>query len=74
MGSEGDRVHAEAVAQLFREHNRSLVSYLAMRLRSLQEAKEVAQEAYVVVTPHASHPLRSLIMKRTSAATVYSSC
>lgn len=35
------------MGRLFREHNRSLVSYLAMRLRSLQEAKEVAQEAYV---------------------------
>lgn len=38
---------ADSVGRLFREHNRSLVSYLAMRLRSVQEAKEVAQEAYV---------------------------
>ena len=36
-----------AVAQLFREHNRALVGYLTARLGSLQEAKEVAQEAYV---------------------------
>jgi len=36
-----------AVSQLFREHNRVLVGYLAARLRSEQEAKEVAQEAYV---------------------------
>lgn len=40
---------ADSVGRLFREHNRSLVSYLAMRLRSVQEAKEVAQEAYVRV-------------------------
>jgi RNA polymerase sigma-70 factor (ECF subfamily) len=38
---------AAAVAQLFREHNRPLVGYLTARLRSEQEAKEVAQEAYV---------------------------
>jgi RNA polymerase sigma factor (sigma-70 family) len=36
-----------AVSQLFREHNRVLVGYLTVRLRSSQEAKEVAQEAYV---------------------------
>ena len=36
-----------AVSQLFREHNRALVGYLTARLRSEQEAKEVAQEAYV---------------------------
>jgi len=38
---------AAAVSQLFRDHNRLLVGYLAVRLRSEQEAKEVAQEAYV---------------------------
>jgi RNA polymerase sigma-70 factor (ECF subfamily) len=32
---------------LFREHNRVLVAYLTARLRSEQEAREVAQEAYV---------------------------
>jgi len=40
---------AVAVAELFREHNRVLVGYLRSRLGSLQEAKEVAQEAYVRV-------------------------
>lgn len=38
---------ASAVSELFREHNRMLVGYLTSRLRSEQEAKEVAQEAYV---------------------------
>jgi RNA polymerase sigma factor (sigma-70 family) len=38
---------AAAVSQLFREHNRALVGYLTGRLQSEQEAKEVAQEAYV---------------------------
>lgn len=38
---------AELVARLFREHNEALIRFLALRLRSQQEAKEVAQEAYV---------------------------
>jgi RNA polymerase sigma-70 factor (ECF subfamily) len=38
---------ASAVSQLFRDHNRMLVGYLTTRLRSEQDAKEVAQEAYV---------------------------
>lgn len=41
--------HAALVAQLFREHNDSLVRFLAARMRSRQEAREVAQEAYVRV-------------------------
>jgi RNA polymerase sigma factor (sigma-70 family) len=48
-GENLDRTRAEAVERLFKEHNRSLVNYLARRLRSVQEAKEVAQEAYVRV-------------------------
>jgi RNA polymerase sigma factor (sigma-70 family) len=36
----------QLIAQLFREHNEALVRFLALRLRSQQEAKEVAQEAY----------------------------
>jgi RNA polymerase sigma factor (sigma-70 family) len=38
---------ASAVSQLFHDHNRLLVGYLTSRLNSVQEAKEVAQEAYV---------------------------
>ena len=38
---------AAAVSLLFREHHRMLVGYLTARLHSEQEAKEVAQEAYV---------------------------
>jgi RNA polymerase sigma factor (sigma-70 family) len=43
----GPQPHAETIAHLFHEHNRALVGYLRARLRSEQEAKEVAQEAYV---------------------------
>lgn len=42
-----DVQRAREVERLFREHNESLVSFLAVRLRSRQEAREVAQEAYV---------------------------
>lgn len=35
------------IAELFEAHNRSLVRFLTYRLKSSQEAKEVAQEAYV---------------------------
>lgn len=44
--SDGES-RAQLVARLFREHNDSLVGFLAARLRSRQEAHEVAQEAYV---------------------------
>jgi RNA polymerase sigma factor (sigma-70 family) len=45
--SSTDRLDPGAVSRLFREHNRALVGYLTARLRSEQDAKEVAQEAYV---------------------------
>ena len=38
---------AERIARLFSEHNEALVRFLAARLRSVHEAREVAQEAYV---------------------------
>jgi RNA polymerase sigma-70 factor (ECF subfamily) len=45
--SQAEGAETETIAHLFREHNRALVGYLRARLRSEQEAKEVAQEAYV---------------------------
>jgi RNA polymerase sigma factor (sigma-70 family) len=35
------------IESLFREHNEALIRFLLTRLRSYQEAREVAQEAYV---------------------------
>jgi RNA polymerase sigma factor (sigma-70 family) len=35
------------VERLFRDHNDSLIRFLTLRLQSRQEAREVAQEAYV---------------------------
>lgn len=39
--------HGRRVAHLFEAHNRALMRFLTCRLKSSQEAKEVAQEAYV---------------------------
>jgi RNA polymerase sigma factor (sigma-70 family) len=38
---------AQEVERLFRDHNDSLIRFLTLRLQSRQEAREVAQEAYV---------------------------
>lgn len=46
-GELADGSHAQRISRLFSEHNESLIQFLATRLRSVQEAKEVAQEAYV---------------------------
>ena len=46
-GEEAPEDSAAAIGRLFREHNRKLVGFLVTRLRNEQEAKEVAQEAYV---------------------------
>jgi RNA polymerase sigma-70 factor (ECF subfamily) len=43
---EGE-VRAQEVERLFRDHNDSLIRFLTLRLHSRQEAREVAQEAYV---------------------------
>ena len=45
----GSSDRAAEVSQLFREHNRALVLFLASRLKDIQAAREVAQEAYVRV-------------------------
>jgi RNA polymerase sigma factor (sigma-70 family) len=56
-----------AVSQLFREHNRALVRYLTVRLRSVQEANEVAQEAYArllqLPRPGAADLLRAYLFR-----------
>jgi RNA polymerase sigma factor (sigma-70 family) len=45
--AEGGEARAQEVERLFRDHNEALVRYLTLRLHSRQEAREVAQEAYV---------------------------
>lgn len=39
--------HQDWVERLFNEHNASLMNFLRARVRSSEEAREVAQEAYV---------------------------
>jgi RNA polymerase sigma factor (sigma-70 family) len=55
------------ISQLFREHNRVLVRYLTVRLQSVQEAKEVAQESYArllqLQLPGAPGLLRAYLFK-----------
>ncbi|HEY5754683.1 MAG TPA: sigma-70 family RNA polymerase sigma factor [Steroidobacter sp.] len=46
-GAPSSDGRTERITRLFSEHNESLVRFLAARLHSVQEAKEVAQEAYV---------------------------
>jgi RNA polymerase sigma-70 factor (ECF subfamily) len=64
---ESQSARAEEISQLFRDHNRALVLFLASRLKDLQAAREVAQEAYVRVlqleTPGAVSFLRSYLFK-----------
>jgi len=45
--SSADAVRGALIERLFREHNESLIRFLKARLSSSQDAKEVAQEAYV---------------------------
>lgn len=46
-GNAGPGQHAQTVSHLFNEHNHALVQFLLTRLGSEQEARDVAQEAYV---------------------------
>lgn len=64
---EGEAEQRDHIARLFSQHNRALVGYLKARLRSEQEAIEVAQEAYVRVLqldkPGGSGLLRAYLFK-----------
>lgn len=61
---------AELVARLFREHNQALISLLTLRLRSVHDAKEVAQESYVRLLqldrPDAASLLRAYLFRIAS--------
>jgi RNA polymerase sigma-70 factor (ECF subfamily) len=65
--SEQSGARAAEISQLFRDHNRALVLFLASRLKDMQAAREVAQEAYVRVlqleAPGAISFLRSYLFK-----------
>ena len=66
-GDTGALERSEEISRLFKEHNRTLVRFLAARLKNEQLAKEVAQEAYVKVLqlekPSAVSFLRSYLFR-----------
>jgi RNA polymerase sigma-70 factor (ECF subfamily) len=61
---------AALVERLFREHNQALLRFLVSKLQSQQEAKDIAQEAYVRLlkldTPDAVSYLRAFLFKTAS--------
>jgi RNA polymerase sigma factor (sigma-70 family) len=63
----GRQERAELIERLFREHNEALLRFLQARLRSYQEARDVAQEAYVRLLsldqPGAVSYLRAFLFK-----------
>jgi RNA polymerase sigma factor (sigma-70 family) len=68
LNDQGERERSSTVASLFLEHNRVLVGFLFARLKNEQEAKEIAQEAYVKVLelerrPGATHFLRAYLFR-----------
>lgn len=62
--------HNMRIRELFEAHNRSLVRFLSWRLHSSQDAKEVAQEAYVRMlqldSPNGISYLRAFLFKTAS--------
>lgn len=64
---ESKSERAASVERLFREHNEALIRFLQARVGSYQEAKEVAQEAYVRLLsldqPGAISYLRAFLFK-----------
>lgn len=64
---EERRARVALIERLFREHNEALIRFLLTRLRSTQEAREVAQEAYVRLLsldePGAVSYLRAFLFK-----------
>lgn len=69
-GPGPEETRAQLIARLFREHNEALVSLLALRLHSIQDAKEVAQESYVRLLqldrPDAASLLRAYLFRIAS--------
>jgi len=47
QNTESSRERAVAVSELFRNHNRTLIRFLQAKVQNEQEAREIAQEAYV---------------------------
>ncbi|HEY0938739.1 MAG TPA: RNA polymerase sigma factor [Steroidobacter sp.] len=69
-GPRSSETHEQHVERLFREHNESLLRYLRAKLHSYEEAKEVAQEAYVQLLgldhPETVHFLQGYLFRTAS--------
>jgi RNA polymerase sigma-70 factor (ECF subfamily) len=69
-GSTEGSTHGSTIERLYLDHNAALLRFLASRLGSHQEAKEIAQEAYVRLlslhTPGAISYLRAFLYKTAS--------
>jgi RNA polymerase sigma factor (sigma-70 family) len=67
MAGGSGETHSALIERLFHEHNDALVRFLAARLGSRHEAREVAQEAYVRLlkldTPGAVSYFRAFLFK-----------
>jgi RNA polymerase sigma factor (sigma-70 family) len=65
--ASGHHARVELVDRLFRDHNEALIRFLMARLHSYQDAREVAQEAYVRLLsldePGAVSYLRAFLFK-----------
>jgi len=68
--TQARKQNAARIEALFSEHNRALVLFLTRKLRDPQEAKEVAQEAYVRMlqldAPGGVSYLRAFLFKTAS--------
>jgi RNA polymerase sigma factor (sigma-70 family) len=62
-----DDARSQLIERIFREHNEALLRFLALRVRSQQAAKDIAQEAYVRLLqldqPGAVSYLRAFLFK-----------
>jgi RNA polymerase sigma factor (sigma-70 family) len=69
-GAAAPEPHNRLIERLFQEHNESLLRFLAARLGSRQEAREIAQEAYVRLlkldAPGAVSYVRAFLFKTAS--------
>ena len=66
-GESHSETHSDLIAKIFREHNAALVRFLSAKLPSIQDAQEVAQEAYVRMLrldePHTISHLQAYLFK-----------
>jgi RNA polymerase sigma-70 factor (ECF subfamily) len=66
-GEASQTAHVQLIERLFREHNESLIRFLLTHVRSRQEARDLAQEAYVRLLnldkPEAVSYLRAFLFK-----------